>query len=105
MIMKTILPMFLLLALAACSGASANWVKPGMTEDQLRADQLSCRSTAERTTARNENVTRDIRSSIPGGRDDTRALVESTRDLKAARNFDRLFAQCMRGLGYTHPKS
>jgi hypothetical protein len=31
--------------------------------------------------------------------------VESTRDLKAARNFDRLFAQCMRGLGYTHPKS
>jgi hypothetical protein len=103
--MKTISAIFLLLTLAACSGASINWVKPGATEDQLRADQLSCRNTAERATARNENVTRDIRTTIPGGRDDTRALVQSTRDLKAARNFERLFAQCMRGLGYTHPKS
>jgi hypothetical protein len=103
--MKTISAIFLLLTLAACSGASTNWVKPGATEDQLRADQLSCRNTAERATARNENVTRDIRTTIPGGRDDTRALVQSTRDLKAARNFERLFAQCMRGLGYTHPKS
>jgi len=103
--MKTIIPIFLILALAACSGASTSWVKPGVTEDQLRADQLSCRNTAERASARNENVTRDIRTTIPGGRDDTRALVESTRDIKAARNFDRLFAQCMRGLGYTYPKS
>lgn len=103
--MKTISAMFVLLGLAACSGASTSWVKPGVTEDQLRADQLSCRNTAERATVRNENVTRDIRTTIPGGRDDTRALVESTRDMKAARAFERLFAQCMRGLGYTHPKS
>ncbi|MBO6784756.1 MAG: hypothetical protein JJ899_15995, partial [Alphaproteobacteria bacterium] len=76
-----------------------------MDEDQLRADQLSCRRSAERATARNEDVTRDIRSSIRGGRDDTRAFVEDTRDLQSAKAYSRLYAQCMRGLGYTRAKS
>lgn len=103
--MKTILPILMLLVLTACSGASTSWVKKGADEDQVRADQLSCRRSAERATSRNDNITSDIRSTIPGGRSDTRAIVEETRDLRAARDFDRLFARCMRGLGYTHPKT
>lgn len=105
MMMKTTIPVLLLLALTACSGASTNWVKKGADQNQVRADQLSCRRSAERATSRNDNITSDIRSTIPGGRDDIRANVERTRDLKSARNFDRLFTRCMRGLGYTHPKT
>ena len=105
MMMKTTIPVLLLLALVGCSGASTAWVKKGANEDQIRADQLSCRRSAERATSRNDNITRDIRSSIPGGRNDTRAVIEETRDLKSARDFDRLFARCMRDLGYTHPKT
>ncbi|NBU95468.1 MAG: hypothetical protein EBS20_06200, partial [Actinobacteria bacterium] len=73
--------------------------------DQMRVDQASCRAMAERATVRDDNVTRDIRTSIPGGRDDVRAVVQDTRDLRAARSFEKLFAQCMRGLGYTQEKS
>lgn len=103
--MKTTIPILLLLTLTACSGASTAWVKKGANEDQVSADQLSCRRSAERATSRNDHITSDIRSSIPGGRQDTRAIVEETRNYKASRNYDRLFARCMRGLGYTHPKT
>ena len=105
MITKAFVPALLLLTLAACGGANS-WVKSGASEDQVRLDQRSCRSSAERAGGRNLDVTRDIRGgSISGGRDDTRAFVESTRDIKAPRSFERLFAQCMRGLGYTQPKT
>ena len=105
MMTRTLLPVFFLLALAACSGPSTNWVKQGATEAQVRADQTACRRAAERAGGRNENVTRDIRSVSRGGREDTRAIVNSTRDLKSARSFDRLFARCMGDRGYTQPKS
>ncbi len=91
--------------LAACASSGGAWVKAGADEDQARVDQASCRAAAERASARDENVTRDIRSSISGGRDDVRAVVQDTRDLRAARSYDKLFAQCMRGLGYTQEKS
>ncbi len=105
MTLKSIIPVLFLFALAACAGTGAAWVKEGASEDQVRADQTACRRSVERATARSENVTQDIRSADRGGRSDTRAVVESTRDYKAARNYDRLFARCMRGLGYTHPKT
>lgn len=105
MILKTTIPLLVVLMLAACGGASSAWVKEGATEDQAKADQSACRRSVERASGRNENVTRDIRSGSRGGREDTRAFVQDTRDLKAARSYDRLFTQCMRGLGYTHPKT
>jgi len=91
--------------LVACASSGGAWVKAGADEDQMRVDQASCRTMAERATVRDDNVTRDIRTSIPGGRDDVRAVVQDTRDLRAARSFEKLFAQCMRGLGYTQEKS
>lgn len=105
MALKSIIPVLFLAALAACAGSGAAWVKEGASEDQARADQRACRQSVERANARTANVTQDIRSANRGGRDDTRAVIESTRDYKAARNYDRLFARCMRGLGYTHPKT
>lgn len=105
MMMKVFVPALLLLTLAACGGANA-WVKAGVSDDQIRVDQRSCRARAERAGGRNLDVTRDIRGgSISGGRDDTREFVESTRDIKAARSYERLFAQCMRGLGYIQSKT
>lgn len=105
MMMKASAPVLFLLTLAACAGASSSWMKSGATEVQIRADQQSCRASAERSGGRNLDVTRDIRGgSISGGRDDTRAFVESSRDIKAARSFDRLFVQCMRSLGYVKLK-
>lgn len=103
MTLKPMVPLLFLCALAACAGTGAGWVKEGASEDQVRADQTACRRSVERATARTENVTQDIRSANRGGREDTRAVVESSRDYKAARNYDRLFARCMRGLGYTQP--
>ena len=102
---RFVLPFVVAAGLAACSSSGGAWVKAGADEDQVRADQISCRRSSERATGRNDAVTRDIRTSIPGGRDDTRAFVEDTRDLRSAKAYERLFAQCMRGLGYTRPKS
>ncbi len=104
MSLRILLPLAFVAGLAACTGGTA-WEKPGATEKQVRADQIACRRSSERATGRNTDVTRDIRTSIPGGREDTRAIVEDTRDLRAARSFERLFAQCMRGLGYVQAKN
>lgn len=105
MMMKALVSVIFMLMLVACGHASSFWLKSGVKEAQSRADQQSCRASSERSSGRNLDVTRDIRGGrISGGRDDTRAFVEGTRDIKAARLFDRLFVQCMRSLGYVKPK-
>lgn len=104
MTFKFLLPMTFALALAACGGASAVWVKDGATEEQIRADQAACRAQAERALGPSESFTRDIRDSTRGGREDTREIISSTRDMRTARSFDRVFARCMVSRGYLHPK-
>ncbi len=102
---KSFLSVLAFTGLVACASSGGAWVKAGADEDQVRVDQSSCRAMAERAMGRDNNVTRDIRTSIPGGRDDVRAVVQDTRDLRAARSFEKLYAQCMRSLGYTQEKS
>lgn len=102
---KSILTVLAVSGVVACASSGGAWVKPGADEAQAKADQASCRAASERATVRDDNVTRDIRSSIPGGRDDVRAVVQETRDLRSARSYEKLFAQCMRGLGYSQEKS
>tara|TARA_R110002110_G_scaffold284987_2_gene499270 strand:- start:35525 stop:35836 length:312 start_codon:yes stop_codon:yes gene_type:complete len=103
--MKPVLPLMFVLALAACGGTSAAWVKEGAGPDQVRADQAACRTQAEGAIGRSESFTRDIRSSTRGGREDTRAIVSESRDRKAARSFERVFDRCMVARGYVHPKT
>ena len=103
--MKHVLPLIFVLALAACGGPSAAWVKEGASQEQVRADQAACRSQAEGAIGRSESFTRDIRSSTRGGREDTRAIVSESRDRNAARSFERVFERCMAARGYTHPKT
>jgi len=103
--LKSFLSVLAVTGLVACASSGGAWVKAGADEDQMRVDQASCRAMAERATVRDDNVTRDIRTSIPGGRDDVRAVVQDTRDLRAARSFEKLYAQCMRSRGYTQEKS
>tara|TARA_A100001037_G_C15123093_1_gene624861 strand:+ start:905 stop:1222 length:318 start_codon:yes stop_codon:yes gene_type:complete len=105
MTIKFLLPMTFALALAACGGTSAAWVKEGASPEQMRADQSACRSQAERALGPSERFTDDIRGTTRGGRAETRQIVSSTRDLKVARTYDRLFARCMVSRGYLHPKT
>ena len=103
--MKPVLLLMFVLALAACSGKGAAWVKEGAGKDQVRADQAACRTQAEGAIGRNESFTRDIRNSTSGGREDTRAIVSESRDRRAAQSFERLFDRCMAARGYVHPKT
>ena len=103
--MKTVLPLIFVLAVAACGGTSAAWVKDGASEEQVRADQAACRAQAESALGRSESFTRDIRGSTRGGREDTRAIVSETRDRKVARSFEQVFGRCMAARGYVHPET
>ena len=103
--MKPVLLLMFVLALAACSGTGAAWVKEGAGKDQVRADQAACRAQAEGAIGRSESFTRDIRGSTGGGREDTRAIVSESRDRRAAQSFERLFDRCMAARGYVHPKT
>jgi hypothetical protein len=103
--MKPVLPLIFVLALAACGGTSAAWVKEGASKEQPRADRAACRTQAEGAIGRSESFTRDIRSSTRGGREDTRSIVSESRDRSKARSFDSVFSRCMAARGYVHPKS
>ena len=100
MMMKVFVPALLLLTLAACGGAECVVESRGQRRSDPRGSAFLPRPAPNAPVAENLDVTRDIRGgSISGGRDDTREFVESTRDIKAARSYERLFAQCMRGTG------
>lgn len=103
--MKLALPLIFVLALAACGGTGAAWVKEGASEEQVRADQAACRAQAKSAIGRSESFTRDIRGSTRDGREETRAIVTETRDRRVARSFDQVFGRCMAARGYVHPSS
>lgn len=92
-----------ILALAGCS-SGGGWVKEGVSEKQVEADQQACREQAEQSFGGSLDTTRDIRTGDVGGREDLRDLVTSTRDYKDARRYDRLYDRCMDAKGYVRRK-
>lgn len=90
------------IALAGCSGLSADWTKPGATRADIRADSATCRAEAEGLVGREADVTHDIRSGRRSGASDITALRNQTRDVGMERRYDDVFDRCMRAHGYTH---
>ena len=90
------------LAVAACAGVSADFVKAGATREQVRADSAACRADTEARFGREADITHDIRV---GGSRTSSALLRRTRDSGVERRYDRIFSACMRARGYSRKKS
>ena len=94
-----------MLALAACAGVSADFVKEGATQEQVRADNAACRGETEARVGRDSDITHDIRlGGLRGSADSTR-LLEQTRDAGVERRYERIFANCMKSRGYSQKTS
>ena len=94
-------PLLGALAVAACAGVSADFVKEGATNEQIRADNASCRSATEARVGRDSNITHDIRVGSSRRSEDSSRLLQRTRDAGVERRYDRIFASCMKARGYT----
>lgn len=102
------LPLGLLLAtiaLTACAGVSADFVKEGATKEQIRADNAACRTETEARVGRDSDITHDIRSGSSRSGSDSTQLLWQTRDAGVARRYDRIFAACMKTRGYSRKTS
>ena len=93
------------LALAACAGVSADFVKEGVTKEQVRADNAACRESTDAQAGRGSNITHDIRVGRTADSTEPTRLAQQTRDVGVAERWDRVFAACMRARGYSHKKS
>jgi hypothetical protein len=89
------------LALAACAGVSADFVKEGATKDEIRADNAACRAETEALVGRESDITHDIRVGSSRTSADSTRLLETTRDSAVERRYDRIFATCMKARGYS----
>ena len=89
------------LALAACAGVSADFVKEGATREQVRADNAACRSETEARFGREDNITHDIRAGRSSNVSSPTRLVRQTRDVGARERYERNFAFCMSARGYS----
>lgn len=89
-----------LLALAACSGVSADWVKPKASEARVRADNKACRQEAEAAYGTTANITRDIQAARPRSLNDVGDRSERIRNNNTQVNYDKIFDVCMAGRGY-----
>ena len=90
------------LALTACAGVSADFVKAGATKQQVRADNAACRTETEARVGRDSDITHDIRVGSSRGSEDSSRLLRLTRDSGVERRYDRIFAVCMKARGYSH---
>ena len=100
--MRAIYCLSVLLALAACGGAS-DWKKPGVSSEKAGRDYSECRHRAEMAQRRDSNIDTDILASR--GQDWERAgLLQTKRndyaDANAARSGD-IVERCMIDKGYT----
>ena len=93
------------LAVAACAGISADFVKEGATREQIRADNAACRADTEARVGRESDITHDIRVGSSRTSADASRLLETTRDSGVERRYDRIFAACMKARGYSQKKS
>ena len=92
------------LAVMACAGISADFVKEGAATEEIRADNAVCRTETEARVGRESDITHDIR--VGGSRTsaDATRLLQVTRDSGVERRYDRIFAACMKARGYSQKK-
>lgn len=93
------------LAVAACAGVSADFVREGATREQVRANNAACRADTEARFGREADITHDIRAGSSRTSSDSSALLRQTRDSGVERRYDRNFNACMRARGYSREKS
>jgi hypothetical protein len=93
------------LAVTACAGVSADFVKAGAAREEIRADNAACRTDTEARVGRDSDITHDIRVGSSRTSADASRLLEQTRDAGVERRYDRIFAACMRARGYSQKKS
>ena len=90
--------------LGACTGVSADWVKAGADEAQVRADNAACRAEAEQAFGRSADISRDIQASRPRGLTDVGDRRERLREYDTERSYDKIFGACMAAHGYSKRK-
>jgi len=93
------------LAVAACAGVSADFVKEGATKEQIRADNAVCRDETEARVGRESDITHDIRVGSSRTSADSTRLLEQTRDSGVEKRYDRIFSACMKARGYSQKKN
>lgn len=101
----TRLSLFLPLAFASCSGISADWVREGATEAQVKADNAACRAEADDVFGQSANITHDINVSMPRDPSQTSARVNELRSYEAEEDYDKVFGACMAARGYSRGKT
>jgi len=94
-------PIIVSLALAACAGVSADWVKPGVSEERRKADNAACRAEAEQAHGRTADISRDIQASRPRGLGDAGERGERLRSYETEQSYDKVFGACMAARGYS----
>ena len=88
------------LALSGCAGVSADWVKTGASEAQVKADNAACRAEAEDVYGQSANITHDIQVSRPRAATDVDARSKQIRSYDVERDYDKVFDACMAAHGY-----
>jgi hypothetical protein len=101
----TRLTLFAPLAVAGCSGISADWIKPGASEAQVKADNAVCRAEAEDVFGQSANITHDINVSLPRDPSQTSDRVKELRTYEAEEDYDKVFGACMAARGYSRGRS
>lgn len=99
------LALLLPLAILGCSGISADWVKPGASEAQVKADNAACRAEADDAYGQQANITHDIRVSRPRDQSQVSDTIESLRNYETEIDYDKVFGACMAARGYTRGKA
>jgi hypothetical protein len=98
---KAPFPAVLIVAgLAGCAGVSADWVKPGVSEAQVKADNAACRAEADEAYGATANITQDIQVSRPRSPSDVSRRAAEIRSYETERDYDKVFAACMMARGY-----
>ncbi|TDJ61935.1 MAG: hypothetical protein E2O36_05480 [Proteobacteria bacterium] len=92
------------LAVTACAGISADFVKEGAATEEIRADNGACRAETEARVGRESDITHDIRVGGSRASADATRLLQVTRDSGVERRYDRIFTACMKARGYSQLK-
>ncbi len=95
---------FAAVALSACA-SGGEWVKDGVTEEELSRDLAVCNDQAAAVRARDRRIDDDIRASRAGSNLSAGFGVfrNEVRDVRVEDRFDEVFDRCMRGRGYERP--
>ncbi|MBT3557759.1 MAG: hypothetical protein HN644_12595 [Rhodospirillales bacterium] len=88
-----------MLTLAACAGMETRWQHTEIPREEWLVDGAQCKHKARRKAERERDDASSADLSLYEGEDSTiNSMMAGANEKKRARD---LFAECMRGLGYT----